>query len=61
MVIEDTSTEWDIPGGGGPGCPLGFWIFCFMVGRDGPKSNIEPIGQAVTKPSNKREIKDKMG
>ena len=49
------SKEWDIPGGGGQGCPLGFWIFCFMIDRAGPKSNIEPIGQTVTKPSKKRK------
>ena len=50
-----TSKEWDIPGGGGQGCPLGFWIFCFMIGRVGPKSNIDTIGQTVTKPSNKKD------
>ena len=49
------SKEWDIPCGGGQGCSLGFWILFFMIDRVGPKSNIEPIDQIVTKPTKKRD------
>ena len=39
------SDEWDIFGGGGQGCPLCFWIFCFMIDRAGPKADHKGIGE----------------
>ena len=53
------SEEWDIFGGGGQGCPLGFWIFCFMIDRAGPRSNTESIGQTITKPLKSRKCIEK--
>ena len=50
-----TSDEWKINGGGGQGCPLGFWIFCFMIDRAGPKTCVKSIGATITEPINKRE------
>ena len=53
------SEEWDIFGGGGQGCPLGFWIFCFMIDRAGPKSISKEIGETITQPTNKRKKMEK--
>ena len=41
------------------GCPLGFWIFCFMIDRAGPRSNTESIGQTITKPLKGRKCIEK--
>ena len=49
------SKEWDIFGGGGQGCPLGFWIFCFMIDRAGPRSNNKTIGETITQPIKRRQ------
>ena len=53
------SAEKDIYGGGGQGCPLGFWIFCFMIDKAGPKSDPKPIGQIITQPINRRQTIEK--
>ena len=52
------SQEWDIHGGGGQGCPLGFWIFCFMIDRAGPRANHKTIGETVTQPIKTRQKMD---
>jgi hypothetical protein len=49
------SDEWDIFGGGGQGCPLGFWIFCFMIDRAGPRANHTAIGETITQISKRRK------
>ena len=49
------SKEWDIFGGGGQGCPLGFWIFCFMIDRAGPRANQKTIGETITQPTKHRQ------
>ena len=49
------SDEWDIFGGGGQGCPLGFWIFCFMIDRAGPRANNTAIGETITQTSKRRK------
>ena len=49
------SREWDIYGGGGQGCPLGFWIFCFMIDQAGPRANQEAIGKTITRPIKQRQ------
>ena len=56
---SEISKEWDIYGGGGQGCPLGFWIFCFMIDRAGPRANQKTIGETITQPKNKRQKIDK--
>ena len=44
----------DIPGGAGQGAPLGMWIFLFMIDKAGPKPNLTPLGEIITKPERKR-------
>ena len=44
----------DIPGGGGQGLPLGFWIFCFMIDKAGPRANPTQLGQIITQPMRQR-------
>ena len=53
------SKKWDIFGGGGQGCPLGFWIFCFMIDRAGPRANQKTIGETITQPIKQRQKIDK--
>ena len=49
------SREWDIYGRGGQGCPLGFWIFCFMIDQAGPRANQEALGKTITRPIKQRQ------
>ena len=48
----------EIPGGAAQGAPLGFWIFCFMIDKAGPRANPTPIGKIITQPMRQRKTMD---
>ena len=51
---QQVGEEKDIPGGAGQGVPAGLWILLLLIDSAGPKANIEPIGQTITQPLNRR-------